>query len=328
MKQRNVRMIETNGIKTEGRRGRQRPVTAAAARLSASGYLWRNQIDDLVAAGYQVAVPDQRGYGGSDKPAEVEAYDLLAAVRRCGRYRRCTGPRDVHAGYPRLGRDRRLARRVAVPATGKRGVRTERATDYGTPVGAMTRQENFGDNFVYPCTSSSPVSPRPNWTPTCASHCACCTTPSAVTRRRSGSCGPNRPARSCSTAWSTRISYRTGSPRRISTAIVADYRDGFRGATNWYRSIDRGIEFTHRLQNTKVTQPSHFMVGSLDPEQGASRRFPWPTWKECTQLRGNVVLEGAGHWLPLERPNEVNAALLDFLAGLERAPQSAAITKE
>ncbi len=36
---------------------------------------------------------------------------------------------------------------------------------------------------------------------------------------------------------------------------------------------------------------------------------------------------GAGHWLPLERPKEVNAALLDFLAGLESAPQSASITK-
>jgi len=43
-------------------------------------YLWRHQIDELVAAGYQVAVPDQRGYGGSDKPAELEAYDAKEFV--------------------------------------------------------------------------------------------------------------------------------------------------------------------------------------------------------------------------------------------------------
>jgi pimeloyl-ACP methyl ester carboxylesterase len=42
----------------------------------------------------------------------------------------------------------------------------------------------------------------------------------------------------------------------------------------------------------------------------------------AANLRGNVVLEGAGHWLPIERPKEVNAALLDFLARLESAPQS------
>jgi pimeloyl-ACP methyl ester carboxylesterase len=39
------------------------------------------------------------------------------------------------------------------------------------------------------------------------------------------------------------------------------------------------------------------------------------------------VLDGAGHWLPVERPEEVNAALLDFLAGLESAPQSAYSTE-
>ena len=37
-------------------------------------YLWRHQIGPLAAAGYQVAVPDQRGYGGSDAPEPVEAY--------------------------------------------------------------------------------------------------------------------------------------------------------------------------------------------------------------------------------------------------------------
>jgi pimeloyl-ACP methyl ester carboxylesterase len=31
----------------------------------------------LVAAGFQVAVPDQRGYGGSDKPASIEAYNIV-----------------------------------------------------------------------------------------------------------------------------------------------------------------------------------------------------------------------------------------------------------
>jgi pimeloyl-ACP methyl ester carboxylesterase len=33
--------------------------------------------------------------------------------------------------------------------------------------------------------------------------------------------------------------------------------------------------------------------------------------------RGTVIVDGAGHWLQHERPAEVNAALLGFLAGLE-----------
>ena len=33
-------------------------------------------------------------------------------------------------------------------------------------------------------------------------------------------------------------------------------------------------------------------------------------------LRGTVMLEGAGHWVQQERPEEVNAALMEFLRGL------------
>ncbi|MGH2884330.1 MAG: alpha/beta fold hydrolase, partial [Solirubrobacteraceae bacterium] len=39
-----------------------------------SGRLWRHQVPALADAGFRVIVPDLRGYGRSDKPAEVEAY--------------------------------------------------------------------------------------------------------------------------------------------------------------------------------------------------------------------------------------------------------------
>jgi pimeloyl-ACP methyl ester carboxylesterase len=35
-----------------------------------------------------------------------------------------------------------------------------------------------------------------------------------------------------------------------------------------------------------------------------------------TDLRGHVVLDGAGHWIQQERPEEVNAALIEFLSTL------------
>jgi pimeloyl-ACP methyl ester carboxylesterase len=38
--------------------------------------LWARQVPALVDAGFQVIVPDQRGYGASDKPAEVDAYAI------------------------------------------------------------------------------------------------------------------------------------------------------------------------------------------------------------------------------------------------------------
>ncbi len=45
-----------------------------------SWHSWRHQITALAAAGYRVAAPDMRGYGGTDAPVEVEAYTLLHLV--------------------------------------------------------------------------------------------------------------------------------------------------------------------------------------------------------------------------------------------------------
>ena len=45
-----------------------------------SSALWRHQIPVLVEAGYRVIVPDLRGFGASDRPADVDAYRLEASV--------------------------------------------------------------------------------------------------------------------------------------------------------------------------------------------------------------------------------------------------------
>src|SRR5262245_7079542 len=46
-----------------------------------SSHLWRNQIPALVAAGFRAIAPDLRGFGESDRPAEVSAYGLMTLVK-------------------------------------------------------------------------------------------------------------------------------------------------------------------------------------------------------------------------------------------------------
>jgi pimeloyl-ACP methyl ester carboxylesterase len=41
-----------------------------------TGRLWRHQVPVLVDAGFQVIVPDQRGYGSSDQPSDAESYSI------------------------------------------------------------------------------------------------------------------------------------------------------------------------------------------------------------------------------------------------------------
>lgn len=52
------------------------PVVLMLHGFPDSARLWRNQIPALVKAGYRVIAPDQRGFGESDKPQEVEAYAI------------------------------------------------------------------------------------------------------------------------------------------------------------------------------------------------------------------------------------------------------------
>jgi pimeloyl-ACP methyl ester carboxylesterase len=56
-----------------------------------SGRLWRHQVPALAEAGFQVIVPDLRGYGRSDQPEAVESYsipflagDVLAVLAELG----------------------------------------------------------------------------------------------------------------------------------------------------------------------------------------------------------------------------------------------------
>jgi len=49
-----------------------------------SGNLWRHQVPALADAGFKVIVPDMRGYGASDKPTETDAYNILYLVADVG----------------------------------------------------------------------------------------------------------------------------------------------------------------------------------------------------------------------------------------------------
>src|SRR6476660_9640960 len=43
-------------------------------------YMWRRQIVALTEAGFRVVVPDQRGFGQTDRPDSIEAYDISQSV--------------------------------------------------------------------------------------------------------------------------------------------------------------------------------------------------------------------------------------------------------
>ena len=103
----------------------------------------------------------------------------------------------------------------------------------------------------------------------------------------------------------------------IATFAEAYQKSGFHGGLNWYRNLDRNWELTAPWQGAQIHQPSLFIAGSKDSVItgliGAKRVNELE--RVLPNLRQKLIIDGAGHWVQQERPDEVNAALIAFLNG-------------
>ena len=93
-------------------------------------------------------------------------------------------------------------------------------------------------------------------------------------------------------------------------------RTGFQGGLQWYRCGTRGVN-TPDLEvfsGRRIEVPSCFIAGRQDwgihQRPGAIEAMQTTA---CADMRGCHLIDGAGHWVQQERPDEVNRLLLQFL---------------
>jgi pimeloyl-ACP methyl ester carboxylesterase len=97
-------------------------------------------------------------------------------------------------------------------------------------------------------------------------------------------------------------------------------RTGFFGPLNRYRNHTRDFHFLQPFKGRLIEQPAFFIAGDKD---GAFTAFGMATdplgslRREVPNLEGAHVLKGCGHWTQQERPEEVNARLIPWLASLK-----------
>jgi pimeloyl-ACP methyl ester carboxylesterase len=117
-----------------------------------------------------------------------------------------------------------------------------------------------------------------------------------------------------------RIPEPAGLPGWLGAEELAFYgetftRTGFTGGINWYRNLDRNWELTAARAETHVTAPSLFVGGAHDPVLMMTPPAVADGWLD--DHRGDVLIEGAGHWVQQEQPAAVNTALVEFLDALD-----------
>lgn len=294
------------------------PVVVLAHGFPELAYSWRHQIPALVQAGYHVLAPDQRGYGGSSRPDAIDAYnirelttDIVGLLDDIGAEQAVWVGHDWGAPVvwhaPLLHPDRVAAvAALSVPATPR---------SKAPPTQAW--RKTFGENFFYILYFQEPgiADAELNGDPARAIRRlmgGLRTSADKAAGMRMVAPGPE--------GFIDRLPEPDALPEWISQDELDHYitefsRTGFTGGLNWYRNFDRNWELTAELADMKISVPCLFIGGTADPVLAFTRAD-----RAAEIVSGpyrQVMIEGAGHWLQQERPDEVNAILLEFLNGLE-----------
>lgn len=101
--------------------------------------------------------------------------------------------------------------------------------------------------------------------------------------------------------------------------IAADYAaNGFTGGLNWYRAMDIRWQQRKPFEGKPNTVPFYFIGSENDVDLEAWHgEDPLAQLKQqYTDLRAVKMLKHAGHMMHLEKTDEVNAVMLEFMADI------------
>src|SRR6202047_1162172 len=74
------RIVETNSIRMHVAEQGPGPLVVLCHGFPESWYSWRHQLAAPAEAGFHAIAPDMRGYGQTDRPAEIDQYTLFHLV--------------------------------------------------------------------------------------------------------------------------------------------------------------------------------------------------------------------------------------------------------
>ncbi len=308
---------QINGIRMHYAEQGAGPLVVLVHGFPESWYSWRRQLPAIAAAGFRVVAPDMRGYGQTDVPADIASYTIMHLVGDVTGLVEALGERQAivvghdwgatvawSAALLRPDMFRAVAA-MSVPYR-QRGpvppLRALRAAGlhtyyylYYQDVGVADAEYERDPKLTLQSTFYTMSGDAPRGRPD----------PRMLQPGKGALDNLINPDRL--PAWLTEADL---------DYMVADIRrTGFRGALNWYRNADRNWELLAPWAGAPIRQPALFIAGSEDHViHGPLGKGPLEALKaNVPNLRAQLIIEGAGHYIQQERPQQVNAALIEFL---------------
>ena len=310
----NQRRVETNGISLNIAEQGEGPLVLMLHGFPESWYSWRHQFSALAEAGYHAVAPDMRGYGDSDKPFEIEAYNQVEVVN------------DIIGLIPALGYE------TAVVFGHDWGAPTAWSCALNHPdkvsaVGALsvpfrprgdspplaTLKAIFKDRFFYqlyfqePGKAEAELEKDPALTIRKFYHMASGEMNTSLLSEKSADADLLSDLPDPGTEMGPWISEED-----VSFYANEFRQSGFRGPLSYYRNMDLTWELT-KDSPRQISQPALFVAGERDGVILMAADALKELDKHVTDLRVNKLIPKIGHWTQQEAPDEVNQALIQFL---------------
>lgn len=318
------RSIETRTIRMNVLEQGRGPAVLLCHGFPETSHAWRHQIPALADAGFRAIAPDMRGYGETDCPSAIDEYTVFHLV---GDMIALLDALDVQTAVI-VGNDwgATVAWQAAQMRPDRfRGVVAVSVPMMGQPPVAPTRLfPQTADAQLYTLYFQEPGSAEAELERDIRQ------TLRKILFSASGDAGARKPGDGTPNPFGmvsrlhgllsplpdTMPDWLTTADLDIFTRAFAT--SGFRGGLNYYRNLNRNWQLQASLTGAKVEVPALFMIGERDTGLAI------PGMREILdampllvpQLTGQMMIPDAGHWLPQERPDLINEAIVKFIQNI------------
>jgi pimeloyl-ACP methyl ester carboxylesterase len=279
-------------------------------------FSWRHQLPALAAAGFRAIAPDQRGYGGSDRPVRVAAYDMHHLTGDLVGLLDALGvERAVFVGHD-WGGFVAWAMPVLHPGRclGVVGVNTPYLPRSPLPPTAMFRALVGGDDdrlyilwFQRPGVADDVLTRNVERVFTVLMRRGVPLETLAARAAAQGGLDLN-PFRRL--AELEPLGEPLLSPDELDVYVRSFRRTGFSGAIHWYRNFDRNWETAPEIGVARIEPPCLMVTAQWDPALRPELAAGMPALVPDLET---VMIEGCGHWTQQEEPERLNRILVDWL---------------